>query len=68
MARPEVSPLNRAAYTISEFCVAHRISRAHFYNLRKKGQGPREARFGARVLITLEAAAKWRRARERAIA
>jgi hypothetical protein len=73
MARPEVTSrkivgaLERAAYTISEFCDAHRISRAHYYNLKKLGQGPDEARAGDRtVIITLEAAARWRRQREKA--
>lgn len=59
--------VERAAYTISEFCDAHRISRAHYYNLKKLGQGPDEARASDRtVLITIEAAARWRRQREKA--
>jgi hypothetical protein len=73
MARPEVTgrkifgAVERAAYTIPEFCDAHRISRAHYYNLKKLGQGPDEARAGDRtVIITLEAAARWRRQREKA--
>jgi hypothetical protein len=72
-SRPEVTgckisiAVERAAYTISEFCNAHRISRAHYYNLKKLGQGPDEARASDRtVLITIEAAARWRRQRERA--
>jgi hypothetical protein len=73
VASPEVTGrrisgyLERAAYTISEFCYAHRISRAHYYNLKKLGQTPDEARAGDRtVIITFEAAARWRRAREKA--
>jgi hypothetical protein len=73
VAHPEVtgrqisSAVERAAYTISEFCSAHRISRAHYYNLKKLGQGPDEARAGDRtVIITMEAAARWRRRREKA--
>jgi hypothetical protein len=73
VARPEVTgrkisgAVERAAYTISEFCDAHRISRAHYYNLKKLGQAPDEARAGDRtVIITFEAAARWRRAREKA--
>jgi hypothetical protein len=69
VARPEVTgrKIERAAYTISEFCDAHRISRAHYYNLKKLGQGPDEARAGDRtVIITMEAAARWRRQREKA--
>jgi len=71
--RPEVTgrkiygAVERAVYTISEFCEAHRISRAHYYNLKKLGQGPDEARASDRtVFITLEAAARWRRQREKA--
>ena len=43
------------AFTIQEFCDAHRLSRAQYYNLRKLGQGPDEARAGDRtVIITME--------------
>jgi hypothetical protein len=48
------------AYTIAEFCAAHRISRSQFYKLRKAGQGPRIKDVG-KQLITGEAAAAWRR-------
>jgi hypothetical protein len=78
MAAPQVtgrkiraSPLpllERAAYTIREFCDAHRISKSTYYNLRKQGLGPDEARVRDRVIITMEAAARWRKARERATA
>ena len=68
MAPPEVTGrkvfVERAAYIISEFCQAHRISRAHYYVLKKLSQGPDEARAGGRtVLITVEAAARWRKQR-----
>jgi hypothetical protein len=72
MARSEVtgrkisSTAERAAYTIPEFCDTHRISRAHYYNMRKLGLGPDEARVGDRVIITIESAARWRRQREKA--
>jgi hypothetical protein len=72
MARPEVTgrkifgATERAAYTIAEFCDTHRISRAHYYNLKRLGQGPDEARAGDRVIITVESAARWRRQREKA--
>ena len=51
-------------FTINEFCLAHRISRATFYNLRKSGQGPREMHVGVGVRISKEAAEEWRRERE----
>jgi hypothetical protein len=56
----------RAAYSIAEFCDAHRISRAHYYTLKRLGEGPDEARAGDRVIITMESAARWRRQREKA--
>lgn len=52
------------AYSIPEFCTAHRISRATFYNLVNAGQGPRLMKVGTRTLISKEAAADWRRERE----
>ncbi|MGY3496753.1 hypothetical protein [Bradyrhizobium sp. USDA 4502] len=56
----------RAAFTIKEFCEAHRISPAMYFKLRDAGLGPREMRTGRRVTISFEAAADWRRAREHA--
>lgn len=54
------------AYTIEEFCEAHRISRGHFFNLKRAGLGPREMHVGGRVIISGEAAVEWRREREAA--
>jgi hypothetical protein len=53
----------REAFSVAEFCTAHRISRASYYNQRKRGEGPDELHVGSRVLITLEAAHRWRRRR-----
>lgn len=52
------------AFTINEFCARHRISVQLFYKNRK--QMPRTFNVGTRVLISKEAAAVWRRMRERA--
>lgn len=57
-----------AAYSIASFCAAHEISRSKFYQLVNAGIGPRLMRVGAKVLISTEAAADWRRAREAATA
>jgi hypothetical protein len=54
----------RAAFTIDEFCVSHRISRRKFYDLQEQGIGPRLMRIGSKVLISVEAAAMWRAERE----
>jgi hypothetical protein len=65
----ERPPVERAAYTIEEFCEAHGgFSRAHFFNLRAAGLGPREMCVGRRRLISKEAAEDWRRQREAAAA
>jgi hypothetical protein len=73
MARPEVTGRKIAlldvaddadAYSIDEFCARHRISVQLFYKNRK--QMPRTFSVGARVLISKEAAAAWRRERETA--
>ena len=63
--RPEVTAA-RVAYTVVEFCEAHRISRATFYNLLKLGHAPRIMRIGTRTLISAEAARDWRLEREAA--
>jgi hypothetical protein len=57
-----------AAYTVAEFCRSHRLSRSKLYQLWAAGIGPRVLRVGVKVLITAEAAAEWRRERERASA
>jgi hypothetical protein len=58
------TPVPMAVYSIKEFCEAHGISRTMYFKLKRKGQGPREMQIGARVVISLESAAAWRRARE----
>ena len=49
-----------AAYSVNSFCEAHGISRAFFYELRRKGLGPNVVKLGSRTLITQEAASHWR--------
>jgi hypothetical protein len=56
--------LPKQAYTIDEFCAAHSICRASFYNLQRAGSAPAIMRVGGRRLISVEAAAAWRRAME----
>lgn len=51
-------------FDIPSFCSAHKISRSLFYKLLKEGAGPRLMKLGRRTLITLEAAADWRREME----
>jgi hypothetical protein len=54
---------NCVAYTIPEFCAAHRICRATFYNLLKDGEAPQRTKVRGKYIIEAEAAAEWRRAR-----
>jgi hypothetical protein len=56
--------IERAAYTVPEFCSTHRMSRSALYKLWQMGIGPRYMRNGKKVLITIEAAADWRAQRE----
>jgi hypothetical protein len=55
-----------AAFTVREFCWAHRISRALFYLMMREGRGPRVMKARRRTLITAEAAAEWRQRMESA--
>ena len=50
-----------AAYSVAEFCRAHGVSRAFFYVLRKRGEGPTVMKVGKRTLVSEEAAQDWRR-------
>jgi len=48
------------ALTIPEFCSAHGISQAFYYELQKAGRGPRTMHVGRRRLISVEEAQRWR--------
>jgi len=56
--------MDKQAQTVDEFCLAHSISRASFYNRLRDGTGPRIMKVGGRTLISQEAAAAWRRQME----
>ena len=47
--------------TITEFCVAERISRSLLYKLWAEGKGPRYYRVGSHRRISPEARTEWRR-------
>ena len=70
MSRPRVRPLpddadtSVDAFSITKFCERHGISESFFHKLRAKGLGPVTMKVGTRTLISVEAAAAWRRARE----
>ena len=52
------------AFSVAEFCEKHRITKPHLYELFKRGTGPRIMKAGRRTLISIEAAADWRRQME----
>ena len=58
--------VKRTGFTIDEFCFANGFSRAHYYNLKAKQQGPDERRALGKIIITKEAAAEWRKRRSAA--
>jgi hypothetical protein len=60
--------VEKFAFSIDEFCAAHDLCRASFYNAVRRGEGPRVMLVGGRRLISIEAAAEWRREREVAAA
>jgi hypothetical protein len=59
-------PPPRTAFTVDEFADANGLSVALLYKLWKAGLGPERMRVGRRVLISAEAAARWRRERAEA--
>jgi len=52
------------AYSIRTFCRLHGISERHYFRLKREGSSPAEMKLGNRVLISREAAARWRAERE----
>jgi hypothetical protein len=76
MGRPEVTGRkirliqgtgedDRDAFSVREFCSRHGISVQVFY--KRRSEMPDTFRVGSRVLISKEAAARWRAAGERAV-
>ena len=56
--------MSGAVFSVREWCERNRISRGMFYKLARQGEAPRTFRVGLRRLISVEADAEWRRARE----
>jgi hypothetical protein len=54
------------AYSVAEFCREFSISSSMLFKMWAKGEGPDRFKVGTRTLISEQAAAKWRRAQERA--
>jgi hypothetical protein len=54
------------AYSIKQFCALHGISIDTYFRMQRQGQGPATMKVLNRTLISVEAAAAWRRGREQA--
>ena len=52
------------AHTIPSFCVSNAISESLYFDLKRKGRGPREIELDGRIIITPDAEADWRLERE----
>lgn len=68
MATKQKAAAHTLALSVREFCAAHSISEDMFHKLRRIGGAPRVMKVGRRTLVSVEAAAAWRRAREKASA
>jgi hypothetical protein len=55
---------NQQSYTINEFCVVERITRAHLYVLWGRGEGPKYYLVGSRRRITEEQRQEWHKCQE----
>ena len=54
--------LERAAFTLAEFCYRNQISRPAYHRLRAEGRGPAEMRIGLNMIrITAAAERDWQR-------
>jgi hypothetical protein len=59
MGTPD-SALERAAYSVQEFCLRNHISRPTYHRLRAEGRGPVEMRIGLNIIrITADAERDW---------
>lgn len=68
-ARPETKmPQEADAYSLPDFCTRHGISLQLLYKAIQQGTAPAIFRVGTRVLVSKEAATRWRAAREAATA
>jgi hypothetical protein len=54
--------LERASFTVQEFCARHNISRPTYHRLRAQGLGPKEMRPALNLIrITADADREWQR-------
>ena len=56
----------RARTEFRSFAMPTEFSRAHYYNLKRRGLGPDETDVAGVIIITAHNAARWRRQRDKA--
>jgi hypothetical protein len=66
MLEERISAEEKLAFSVPKFCAIHGICFGTYWNLKKRGEQPREMLVGRRVLISVEAAKEWRKEREAA--
>jgi hypothetical protein len=65
--KPPPEPSALAAFSIAGFCASHGgMSEAMFHKMCAAGEGPATMMVGRRRMVSVEAAAEWRREREAA--
>lgn len=47
------------ALTIAEFCKKYRISRSHFYSIRRTAKSPKILKIGVSVRIPISSLSEW---------
>jgi hypothetical protein len=52
------------AHTRLSFCLSNAISESKYFDLKRKGKGPREIELDGRIIITPDAERDWRLERE----
>jgi len=66
IAKAVKDELMRKVYDVDDFCLAHAQSRSKYFEQKREGCGPEVMDMGSQDRISVEAAAKYRQAREAA--
>lgn len=60
--------MNKAAFTLPEFCKAFAVSRGRLHELTQAGLGPRIYHIASKPYVSIEAAQEWQRRMEQGAA
>ena len=56
--------MDKQAFTISEFCIAYKVSRGRLFELEQAGLAPKIYRVASKPYISLSAAQEWQQRME----